>query len=320
MLEEILNYLPKEIKSNVLKASNKIENRILELRLRVNQPLELITFNKNFFINDRGSFSNKYNYYKIKPDILKKTFIILTEHSIYAVEKELKEGFITIKGGHRVGFTGEVIIKNNKIFRIKNINSLNFRINHQIIGVGEKIIKYLYNRDLNSYYSTLIVGPPFSGKTTLLRDLIRLCSTGKKEVNIKSFKVGVVDERSEIGGSYKGIPQNNLGMRTDLLDKCPKSRGILMLIRTMSPEVVAVDEIGSKNDIEAITRALNSGVIVLATLHGYNYESICNQPIIGEVIRQNVFKRIVILNNTCGIGTIQKVLDGKGGSIIAGID
>ncbi|MGM0409289.1 MAG: stage III sporulation protein AA [Bacillota bacterium] len=313
MNKDILAYLPDLIKKELLKFSFKNKEKIIELRLRVNQPLEIVTTKNYYFLKNK-----KNKNYIINKNLIKKTFNILTENSLYAMERELKEGFITVNGGHRVGFTGEVVLRNNKIVSIKNINSINFRIAHQIIGVADKLIDYLYNKELDFYYNTLIIGPPLSGKTTLLRDLIRICSTGIMKKNIRSFKVSVIDERSEIGGSYKGIPQNNLGKRTDLLDNCPKSQGILMLIRTMSPEIIAIDEIGGDNDINAIIRALNSGVILLATIHGYNYQSVFNKKVFNKLKELNLFKRIVILSSK-KLGKVKSIVDEKGGRLICSL-
>lgn len=320
MLKKIIKYLPDEIKTVVNKAICKINSQIIEIRLRVGQPLEIITIDDFYFFNSKGDYLKENDRFKIKSSLLDKTFIILTENSLYAIEKELKEGFITIEGGHRVGFTGEIVLKNNKIDRIKNINSLNFRINHEIIGVAEKVVSWLYNYDYDYFYNTLLISPPLCGKTTLLRDLVRIMSNGNSELNIKKNKVGVVDERSEIGGAYHGVPQNDLGMRTDLLDKCPKDKGILMLIRTMSPEIIAVDELGDKDDIRVVSRALNTGVKILTTVHGDNYRSVYKQPGIGEMLNKRFFDRFVILSRSQGVGTIEKVLDNKGGTLVGRID
>ncbi len=313
MNKEILYYLPEVIRKLLLKFSYTNNDKIIELRLRVNQPLEVVTTKNYYFLKKQNN-----EEYIINKILIKKTFNILMENSLYAMERELKEGFITINGGHRVGFTGEVVLRNNKIKSIKNINSINFRIAHQVLGVADKLVDYLYNEKLDSYYNSLIIGPPLSGKTTLLRDLIRIYSTGVSKKNIRSFKVSVIDERSEIGGNYKGVPQNDLGKRSDILDNCPKSQGILMLIRTMSPEIIAVDEIGSDNDINAIIRALNSGVKLLATIHGYDYQSIFNKRLSNRLKDLNMFKRIIIMSSK-KLGKVKRIVNGKGGKITCNI-
>src|SRR5699024_406472 len=141
----------------------------------------------------------------------------LSDYSLYRMEDELREGYITIEGGHRVGLAGKVNTLHGNVKAIQHITFLNIRIAKENIGVAKPVIPYIYS---NNYYNTLLIGPPLTGKTTLLRDLTRLISSGWK--NVSPRKVGVIDERSEIGASIKGVPQHNLGLRTDVLDACPK--------------------------------------------------------------------------------------------------
>jgi stage III sporulation protein AA len=157
-------------------------------------------------------------------------------------------------------------------------------------------------------HNTLIVSPPRCGKTTLLRDLVRQISNGISKPKFKGLKVGVVDERSEISGAYRGIPRNELGIRTDVLDRGPKGEGILLLIRSMSPEVIVTDEIGTKQDVEVLQEALNAGVRVITTVHGSSLQEVKNRPILQDLFTTNVFDRAVILSRRQGTGTLEDVI------------
>ena len=157
---------------------------------------------------------------------------------------------------------------------------------------------------------TLIISPPCCGKTTLLRDVIRQISNGNAWCEGKN--VGVVDERSEIGGAYQGVPQNDLGIRTDLLDCCPKAEGMMMLIRSMSPEVVAVDEIGTGEDIRAIESVVNCGCKLLATVHGNSMEDMKQKPLLNRLVESHVFERYIVLDAKPHAGSVQTILDGRG--------
>ncbi|MFW6306803.1 MAG: stage III sporulation protein AA, partial [Bacillota bacterium] len=245
MSNTVLEYLPSNISRIIQKQKYWMRNEVIEIRMRVNQALQLLTIDREVFIK------NQNDYYIISQEDVEKAFVILTQNSLYAVERQLSEGFITIEGGHRVGFTGQAVIKEGKIYTIKNINSLNYRITRQVSGIGRKVIKKIYNKYTDTIFNTLIIAPPLCGKTTLLRDLVYLISEGDRQSGINGKKIAVIDERSEIAGAYNGIAQNKIGSRTDLLDNCPKAEGIMILIRSMSPELIAFDEIGRDEDVQA---------------------------------------------------------------------
>ncbi len=314
MEQKLLSYLPVNIKKIVANAGNWLNDQLLEIRMRVNQPLQIIAYHNEYFLTPEGQKAEKNNEpYIVTGKDLKKAMLILTDNSIYAMQRQLREGFITVQGGHRVGFTGQVVLENGEIKSIKNINSLNYRVTREIIGMGNKVVPKIYNDKRDYYYSTLIISPPLCGKTTLLRDLIRLISSGVPELGIKGKKVGVVDERSELAGAYNGVPQNKIGTRTDLLDNCPKADGMLLLIRAMSPEIIAVDEIGRKEDIRAIEEAVNSGVSLITTVHGKDLNSLRARPRFQNLIKY--FKRFIILSKREGIGTIDNIINNMGEEI-----
>ena len=230
----------------------------------------------------------------------------LCENSIYAYKNQICEGFITVKGGHRVGITGNSVVEKGKVVNINYIYSLNFRIAKQIIGCSTKILKYVLDIEKNSVFNTLIVSSPGAGKTTLLRDLLRKLSDGMEQIKFKGITVGLVDERGEIAAMHKGVVQNEIGKRTDILDNVPKAVGMKMLIRSMSPKVISADEIGSKEDVEAINYAVCSGVKGIFTAHGGSLEEIKLNPAIKELIDRCIFERIIFLKST-GRGEVDKV-------------
>ena len=278
-------------------------SELQEIRLRIGQPVTVLYQNEELILPTMYSEKKRLGKQEMK-----ETIEHIRNYSLYAYEHELKQGFITIEGGHRVGMAGQVIMEGGKIKNMKYISSINIRVSHEVLDCANKIFPYItYNKQM---YHTLIISPPRCGKTTLLRDVIRQISDGNRW--IKGCTVGVVDERSELGGCYLGVIQNNLGMRTDILDRCPKADGMIMLIRSMAPQVVAVDEIGAKEDVHAIEYAMHCGCKMLATAHGDSMEEICKKPIFEKLIREKRFERYVILSNRYRLGGIEAVYDENG--------
>lgn len=293
----------------ILTSMNIEFEQLQEIRLRVWEPLLIIYDNREFFVEENGRLSTCMNHiYIVTAEDVQNTLDSISQYSLYAYEDEIRQGYITIQGGHRVGIAGKVVMEDGKIKTIRHISFLNVRLSHQVKGCGEKLLPRI--EDEQGIRHTLIISPPRCGKTTLLRDLIRLISDGRE--GRQGVTVGVVDERSEIGACYQGVPQNDLGKRTDILDCCPKAYGMLMLIRSMSPVVVAVDEIGSREDIEAIEYVINAGCSILATVHGQSIEDIRNKPVLRRLVEERIFERYVVLNNRGGIGHIERIFDAQG--------
>lgn len=291
--KQIMNILPGEVK-NVINQENIEFDYLQEIRLRAGYPIILFYKNKEHILPLNGT-----------ERIIRETLDYVSNYSLYAYENELRQGFITIEGGHRIGMAGQVIIEDRKIKNLKQISSLNVRISHEILNCADKLFPYItHNKQM---YHTLIISPPRCGKTTLLRDLIRQISDGNKWV--KGCTVGVVDERSELAGCYHGIPQNQMGMRTDVLDGCPKAEGMLMLVRSMSPQVIAVDEIGAPEDVQAIKYAMHCGCRMIATVHGETLDEIQRKPLFEQLIKEQCFDRYVVLKNEKRVGEIAGVYD-----------
>lgn len=280
--------------------------KLQEIRLRVNCPVIIIYDGMEYFVNDYGEFAKDApNAHITTKEEIQETLEYVGNYSLYAYEDELKQGFLTIQGGHRVGIAGKTIVDGQKIRNLKYISYLNIRLSHQIKGCGTWLLPYILNQE--SIYHTLLISPPRCGKTTLLRDLIRQLSNGTAER--KGITIGVIDERSEIGGSYLGIPQNDLGIRTDIMDCCPKSEGMMMLVRSMSPEVIAVDEIGAAEDIYAIETIINCGCRLLATVHGSSMEDMERKPLLKKLVREKIFERYIVLHNSVRTGEVKAVFD-----------
>ncbi|MFR2534651.1 MAG: hypothetical protein ACLTEH_05745 [Clostridia bacterium] len=204
---------------------------------------------------------------------------------------------MTMQGGHRVGITGNVVMKEGKINNINYISGLNFRIAKQVLGCSNKILKHVLNIEEQNIYNTLIVSPPGAGKTTILRDLIRKISNGIDQISFPGLNVGLVDERGEVAAMYRGVPQNDIGIRTDVLDNVPKAMGMTMLIRSMAPKVIAADEIGNAQDVEAIRYAVCSGVKGIFTAHGASLEDLRLNPAIYQLLQTCLFEKIIFLSD-----------------------
>ncbi len=297
MRQTLENFFCPQIKILLQKSiSDNFFENICEIRMRIAKPIIIKNLNREWTITNNFTLTDKINFgYIVTPKNLSDTFEIITNYSPYAFENQIKNGFITISGGHRIGFCGETIIDDGKIKSIRNINALNFRIAHQIKNCAQPIIKFLCQpHPMN----TIIISPPGCGKTTLLRDIIRILSD--------EYTISLVDERSEISGSYMGIAQNDLGIRTDILDSCPKTQGMLMMLRTMSPQIIAVDEIGTVADANAILNIISCGVKIICTAHGKNLDDIKNRDAIKILMAKKIIERYVILE---AVGKIKNIYD-----------
>jgi stage III sporulation protein AA len=300
-METVLAFLPKTIIEQLEQIPPFQQIEIEEIRIRIDRPIEVTMAGKSIFLP-----------YKVLAEDAQHLLNKISRHSIYALEEELRRGYITIDGGHRVGLAGKVILDEGKVKAIRDISSFNIRIAKEKIGIAEPLIPALYDRH---WQHTMIIGPPQTGKTTLLRDIARIVSSGNQEKGIPAYKVGIVDERSEIAGCVNGIPQLTFGARVDVLDACPKAEGMMMMIRSMSPDVLVVDEIGRLEDTEAILEAVNAGIKLMMTTHGESFDDIKKRPSLKRILDQGIFQRYVELSRQKGPGTITKMKDSNGKEI-----
>lgn len=308
--EDVIRLFPGTIRE-ILQQAAWDADALQEIRLRTGKPLILWQDGEEYFVSSQGILTrHREMAYLVKQEEIRTTMEYLGQYSLYAYEEELRQGFLTIQGGHRVGVTGKTIIEEHQVKGVRQISCINIRFSHEVKGCADAVLPYVLQE--KEVCHTLIISPPRCGKTTLLRDLIRQISDGTDQ--FPGCTVGVVDERSEIGGSYQGIPQNDVGIRTDLLDCCPKSEGMMMLLRSMSPSVIAVDEIGNYEDIDAIEMTLNSGCKLLATVHGSSIEEIQKKPLLERLIKEHVFQRYIVLQNKKQqiSEKISQIYDGRG--------
>lgn len=299
---QVQNLFAGSIRNQLLDADLDYE-KLYEIRLRVGRPLFLTYDGGECFLRNRGE-----EPYVVTQEDLKETLEYVTGYSLYAYEEEIRQGFISVQGGHRVGVTGKVILDGGKIRGMKYISCINVRLAHEIQGCAQEVMPYIQTKDWVAH--TLIISPPRCGKTTLLRDIIRQISNGRE--GIPGQTVGVVDERCELAGCYQGVPQNDVGMRTDVLDGCPKAEGMQMLIRSMSPSVVAVDELGREEDFRAVEAVIHCGCKLIATAHGNSLEDVLAQPFFQKLVEERVFERYILLGKRERAGIIEGIYDGNG--------
>lgn len=291
-MEEIVNVFPSALRP-LCQAGFAPGIEPEEIRLRIGRPVMVLGKGREYFWNQREVKlqESRNQSYLWREEDMKETLSRMSKYSMYALEEELRNGFFTIRGGHRVGIAGRTVCERGKVFSFRNICSLNIRVARQKKGCAKELLPWLVQGD--SIYNTLILSPPGVGKTTMLRDCIRLLSEGSAQMAGK--KMGVVDERSEIAASFQGIPQNDLGDRTDVLDNCPKAEGMRLLLRSMSPQIIAVDELGGKEDCLAVEEALHCGCQILGTMHARNAGELQEKMYLSEWLEKGFFGRFVFL-------------------------
>ncbi|MBM7713779.1 stage III sporulation protein AA [Bacillus thermophilus] len=300
-MDAIFRVLPTHMKDLLQGLSKSILEETEEIRLRVNRPIE---------VSSRG-IPHFLPYLFTKSDA-EQLISKLANHSFYTLDEELKRGYVTIEGGHRIGLAGKTILESGHVKALRHLSSFNIRIAREKIGSANPLLPFLFD---GNWKHTMIIGPPQSGKTTLLRDIARIISEGCPEKGIRAMKAGVVDERSEIAGCLQGVPQLQFGPRIDVLDACPKAEGMMMMIRSLSPDVLIVDEIGRQEDKTAIMEAVNAGITLMMTTHGNNLEDITKRPLLKEIIDQQVFERFLELSSKGDPGKVYSIKDMHGQAV-----
>ena len=277
--EEAARVLPGRLREQALAQPPEVRQMAEEFRLRAGQPLVVLL--------PEGERSLGA---AVTPEDLETLCDLATDYSRYAAEETLREGYLSVRGGFRVGLCGTAVMKDGESTALRDLSSAAVRIAREQRGIGEAVAPRLF-RD-GRYQNTLLLSPPGGGKTTLLRDLVRQLSQGE---GVPPQRITLIDEREEIAVMYRGQPQMDVGPRTDVLSGCPKALAISMALRAMNPQIIAVDKITVREDLRAISQAAGCGVALLATIHAANVEELQAKPLYQELMAGRVFRQAVLI-------------------------
>lgn len=270
-----------------------------EIRMRLGRPICVHYPDGVYYITSKGALARTpENAVRVTRAHIDEALEIATKSSVYSVRDEISNGFITVADGHRIGVTGTAVVKEDKISFIKDVSGLNYRLAGEVIGAADKVVP-LIEKD-GVLRNTLIISPPGAGKTTMLRDIVR-------QLSLKGLRVSVIDERREIAAMCEGRSAFDLGLSADVLEGADKSEGMLLMLRSMSPDVIVTDEIGTAADVDAIERVTNSGAAVVATIHGRNLDMVRRRSDLSRML--TFFDLVITLSKRRGIGTVEEVLE-----------
>lgn len=288
---EVIPYFPEKIRGALAAMLSDTQKTVREIRLRQGRPVSLVLMGTTVFLTLGGEVTKTPEKDVLIPDEsdFRDCFQRVCGYSVHSCEEQIRQGFLTLPGGHRVGLSGTAVQEDGKIVTLREVSSMNFRIARSFPNISGDFVRRFYGESLPSI---LLSGAPMSGKTTLLKDIIAALSSGKAG---RYIKVAVIDERGELGAVYGGTPQIELGPCTDVLTGYPKGEGMNIALRTLSPELIVCDEIGGEAEAAAIRMSLNAGTAVLATAHAGNLDSLMRRPQIRSLIEEGAFDYLVQL-------------------------
>lgn len=272
-------------------------SRAYEIHLCPGHPVTVYYPEGRRFISRNGGFTdNCYEAVRVSSAHISEAMELASKSSVYSVEEEIKNGYITVDGGHRIGICGSAVIRDGHIAFVKDISALNYRLAREVKGAADKVIDTVY--DGYEIKNTLIISPPGAGKTTMLRDIAR-------QLSDFGVRVCIVDERREIAAMHGGRTDFDLGMSCTVFSGAPKAAGMLMMLRSMSPEVIITDEIGTLSDMRAVTSTINSGTKIITSIHGFSAEQIKKRADFRAA--QPYFEVLITLSRRNGAGCVEEV-------------
>jgi stage III sporulation protein AA len=288
--QQASSVLPPRLYSSAARVSLAEQRQTEEFRLRIGYPMTLL----------QGGTEQETDSPPVTEEDLRAVLANASRTSLHTVLDKVRDGFVTIQGGHRIGLCGEATVRQGEIYSLHRLSSLAIRIAREMDGLGGQALAEI--QEQNTLLSTLILAPPGAGKTTLLRELVRRISDGD---GTSPMRVGLADERGEVSAPWNGVPQFRVGSHTDIISGCGRSDGISILLRGMNPQVLATDEITAAEDVGAMTWAAGCGVTLLVTAHGGAVDDLYRRPLYRQLMELNLFRRVLLLENHGGRRTVR---------------
>lgn len=297
-LSSAIGILPPRLSSAVMNIPDIEKRNIGELRLRSGRPFSCTLFSKEYYLTSGGRLSNlPESCLTVSPEEIKAVFSNALDNSVHSYHREITRGYITIEGGCRVGFCGTAVLNNDRhgyVENVKDISSINIRIAREVIGCADE----LYKKAFSQGPSGLVIGGcPSSGKTTVLRDLCRLCAN--------EYRVSLIDERNEISSTKNGVAANDIGNKCDVFCSYTKYDAIMTAVKVMTPQILICDEVGSDDDLRALRYAVNSGVKLIVTAHCSDYNELKKRPVVSKLIKDKCLDYAAILSGGTACGSLK---------------